>query len=80
VCPQREAADLPETPSAFDIRRIEMRQNLVAARLEDRRGAIAHFTLLERRHAGDAVLLSSGASELILQIGSAPDLPSSARC
>jgi len=24
--------------------------------------------------------LSSGASELILQIGSAPDLPSSARC
>ena len=47
--PHREAADLPETPSTLDIRRIEMRENLVAARLEDRRVALSPmFKLLER--------------------------------
>jgi hypothetical protein len=64
--PQREAADLPETPSAFDIRRIEMRENLVAALLEDRRVAIAHL------HTSRTAARRRGRSIVVWRVGADP--------
>ena len=41
-----EAADLAEAPRALDIRRIEMREDLVTARFDYRRVVVAHVTFM----------------------------------